>query len=162
MPIYEFYCVRCNKLLNFFSRRVNVETLPHCPHCGEKLSRQVSRFATVRADDFSDELGDAPIDESKVMDAVARLGDKLETVADNDPRQAAALMREFSEASGIQFNQEICDAMRRIESGEDPEAVGDEIDEIIGTGEDAFVPPDRARALGKAPPPTRDETLYDL
>ena len=31
----------------------------------------------------------------------------------------------------------------------------------IGTGEDAFAPGDRARA-GKVPPPTRDETLYDL
>ena len=161
MPIYEFHCVRCNKLLSFFSRRVNVETLPACPHCGERLSRQVSHFAAVRAGDFSDELGDAPIDEAKMQSAVERLGGRLDAAADDDPRQAAALMREFTEASGIQFNRDIREAMPRIESGEDPEAVGAEMDEIIGTGEDAFAPGDRARA-GKIPPPTRDETLYDL
>ena len=162
MPIYEFHCVRCNKLLSFFSRRVNVETLPVCPHCGERLSRQVSRFAAVRAGDSSDELGDAPLDEAKVQNAVERLGGSLDAASDDDPRQAAALMREFTEASGIHFNRDIQDAMRRIESGEDPEAVEAEMDEIIGTGEDAFAPGDRARAAGKAPPPTRDETLYDL
>jgi putative FmdB family regulatory protein len=162
MPIYEFHCVRCNKLLSFFSRRVNVETLPVCPHCGERLSRQVSRFAAVRAGDSSDELGDAPLDEAKVQNAVERLGGSLDAASDDDPRQAAALMREFTEASGIHFNRDIQDAMRRIESGEDPEAVGAEMDEIIGAGEGAFAPGDRARGGCKAPPPTRDETLYDL
>jgi putative FmdB family regulatory protein len=162
VPIYEFYCVRCNKLMNFFSRRVNVEAQPDCPHCGERLSRQVSHFSAVSGNDFSDDLGDAPIDDARVMDAVERLGGKLDAVPDDDPRQAAALMREFTEASGLQFNRDIRDAMRRIESGEDPDVVSAEMEEIIGTGDGTFEPSDRARSSGKTPPPTRDETLYDL
>lgn len=162
MPIYEFHCARCNMLLNFFSRRVDVQTLPACPHCGETLSRQVSAFAAVRAGDASDELGDAPVDEAKVQDAVARFGQNLDAADGADPRRAAALMREFTEASGLNFNRDIRDAMRRIESGEDPEAVGAEMDDIVGDGGDVFAPGDRGRASAGKPPPTRDVTLYDL
>mgnify|MGYP003619741779 FL=1 len=61
MPIYEFHCARCNMLLNFFSRRLDVQTLPACPHCGETLSRQVSAFAAVRAGETSAMLGDHPV-----------------------------------------------------------------------------------------------------
>lgn len=162
MPIYEFVCVKCNKILSFFSRRVNVETLPKCPHCGEPLSRQVSHFATPRAGDYSDALGDAPMDDDRVINAVDQLRNHLDAVNGEDPQAVAARVREFSEASGLQFNRDLQEAIQRIEKGDDPEKVGAEMDEIIGTGEGTFAPGDRGRNRQKAPPLVRDETLYDL
>ena len=49
MPIYEFYCEDCDTIYNFFSRRIDTETQPHCPKCSrEKLERMVSMFAVSK------------------------------------------------------------------------------------------------------------------
>ena len=164
MPIYEFYCQTCNTLLNFFSRKVNTTTLPACPHCGSTLSRQVSPFATPTSGDCSDELGDAPFDESKMQDAVDKFGDKLDSLGDSDdPRKSAEMMRQFSEASGLSFNPDIREAITRLERGEDPDTVSADMDSIIEGGADPFAPSDRGRKpTGVAVPPTKDKTLYDL
>ncbi len=163
MPIYEFHCAKCNKLLNFFSRKVDTTTLPACPHCGEALSRQVSHFATVRSGEFSDELGDAPFDESRMEDAVERFGDKLDSMGDgDDPRKSAEMMRQFSEASGLGFNRDIQDAIRRLEGGEDPDAVSADMDSILESGADPFAPGDRGRAGRRPAAPEKDSTLYEM
>ena len=31
MPIYEFYCAKCNTIYNFFSRTANTDKIPTCP-----------------------------------------------------------------------------------------------------------------------------------
>ncbi|MCP4369614.1 MAG: hypothetical protein GY797_16110 [Deltaproteobacteria bacterium] len=33
MPIYEFYCADCHTIYNFFSLKINTETVPKCPRC---------------------------------------------------------------------------------------------------------------------------------
>lgn len=46
MPIYEFYCRRCNTIYSFFSRTINTDKVPNCPKCKRvKLKRQMSIFA---------------------------------------------------------------------------------------------------------------------
>ena len=165
MPIYEFHCPACHKLLNFFSRRVNTATLPQCPHCAGALSRQVSAFSAPRNANASDELGDAPFDEAKMSDAMERFGDKLQTVGDavDDPRKSAELIRQFSEASGLSFNKEMRDALRRLESGEDPDAVAADMESIVDSGADPFAPSDRAPASArKTAAPEKDPTLYEM
>ena len=48
MPIYEFYCLRCNTIYNFFSKVVNTDKVPKCPSCKTiKLKRQMSVFAKI-------------------------------------------------------------------------------------------------------------------
>ncbi len=47
MPIYEFYCEKCNTVFNFFSRSVNTAKVPACPKCRRPLTRQMSLFAKV-------------------------------------------------------------------------------------------------------------------
>jgi putative FmdB family regulatory protein len=47
MPIYEFYCEKCNTVFNFFSRVVNTTKTPNCPQCRKALKRQMSLFAKV-------------------------------------------------------------------------------------------------------------------
>lgn len=164
MPIYEFYCGTCNQLLNFYARKVNTTTLPPCPHCGTLLSRQVSHFSSVKMGDCSDELGDAPFDSDRMQNAVDGFGDSLDSLGEgDDPRKSAEMMRKFSEASGLGFNADIRDAMRRLENGEDPESVEADMEAIIGSGENAFAPGDRNRAGGSPkPPPGKDPTLYEM
>ena len=164
MPVYEFYCKVCDKLLSFFSRRVNTETKPACPHCGGALSRQVSAFATPSGgDDLSDEAGDVPFDESKLNDAMERFGDKLDGIgeASDDPAKSAELIRQFTEASGISFNKDMRDALKRLESGEDPDTVAADMESIADSGSDIFSPSDRGGAKHRKTP-ERDPTLYEM
>ena len=161
MPIYEFYCPACEKLLSFFSRRVNTDATPACPHCGGALSRQVSAFATPSAgDDSSDDI---PFDESKVADAMERFGDKLDGIGDasDDPAKSAELIRQFTEASGISFNKDMRDALKRLESGEDPDTVAADMESITDSGADPFAPADRTAAKRRKVL-ERDPTLYEM
>ena len=48
MPIYEFYCRKCNTIYNFFSRSVNTEKIPFCPKCKSEQRKPVH---TVPTDD---------------------------------------------------------------------------------------------------------------
>ena len=163
MPIYEFHCSKCNTIFNFFSRTVNTKKIPDCPKCGTvKLSRQVSRFAVVgRASDTGDE--DFPVDESKMEKAMEFMAREAEGINEDDPRQAARLMRRLSEMTGMELNQGMEEALRRMERGEDPDQIEAEMGDLIGD-EDPFVFSGKkgGRAGGKPRPPRRDERLYDL
>ena len=77
MPIYEFYCRKCNTIYNFFSRSVNTEKIPLCPSCKKiKLQRRMSVFAKLsgrKEEPGGEEL--AGLDESKMekaMEMIAR------------------------------------------------------------------------------------------
>ena len=161
MPIYEFYCAPCGKLLSFFSRRVNTGATPPCPHCGGALSRQVSEFATPSAGDSPD--GDMPFDESKMTAAMERFEDKFDGMdaASADPAKSAEMIRQFSEASGFTFNKDMRDALRRMESGENPDAVAADMESIADSGADPFAPADRGNAK-RSRSPERDPTLYEM
>lgn len=53
MPIYEFRCADCNKITNYFTRKIDTEVRANCEHCGsEKTSRMMSKFGRsyTRAD----------------------------------------------------------------------------------------------------------------
>lgn len=166
MPIYEFYCPACHALFNFFARTVNTERRPNCPRCKRpKLERQVSAFAmTGRARETEDGPGDLPIDESKMERAIEALAGEAEHLNEDDPRQAAALMRKFSKMTGMEFGDGIEEAIQRMESGEDPEAVEADMGDRM-EGEDPFILPGGKGAKGRGErrgPPQRDDALYDL
>ncbi len=91
MPIYEFYCEKCNTIYNFFSKSVNTKKTPTCPKCKKyKLSRQVSVFAvTGKAKEGSD-LEDLSFDEGKMEKAMQMLEKDAGNINEEDPKQAAA------------------------------------------------------------------------
>jgi putative FmdB family regulatory protein len=168
MPIYEFYCPDCHTLLNFFSRSVNTDKRPRCPHCkGRKLRREVSMFAKTGQAEESDGMDDLPIDESKMESAINALANEAEHVNEDDPRAAANLMRKFSQMTGMDFNENMEQALQRMEEGEDPEQIESEMGDMMGDDEDPFVlpgskakkPKDKAKSRG---PVRRDEMLYDM
>jgi putative FmdB family regulatory protein len=173
MPIYEFYCPDCHMMFNFLSKAVNTARKPACPRCKKpELERQVSLFATSRKGRVSgggegEDAGgdDFPIDEAKMERAMESLAGEAENLNEDDPRQAAQLMRKFSSMTGLELNENMKSALERMESGEDPEKIEQEMGDLMGD-EDPFIMPDKKRKGGASSTPRRvlrrDPKLYDL
>ena len=134
MPIYEFFCRDCNTIYKFFSRTIDTETVPGCPLCkSDTLEKIFSAFATISSRDDEGAEGDLPpgIDESKVEAAVALLAKEGGRIDQDDPRQSADLMRKLSEATGMPLGPGMQEALSRIESGEDPQKIEQELGDVI-------------------------------
>ncbi|MCJ7829879.1 MAG: zinc ribbon domain-containing protein [Desulfobacterales bacterium] len=164
MPIYEFYCSRCHTIFNFFSKSVNTTKIPHCPRCKtQRLDRQVSLFAVTGKAKESSENDELPFDEGKLEQAMQMLAGEADKIKEDDPRQAAALMRKLSDMTGIELGSAMHEALDRMEKGENPEKIEEEMGESLESEEPFLVPGKKAGRPGlSARPPLRDETLYDL
>jgi len=171
MPVYEFYCPDCHTVYNFFSPRVDTKTQPACPRCARpELERQASLFAISkgRTESEADEGLPPGMDEEKMMRAFASMADELENVDEEDPKQAARMMRRMFDATGMKLGDGMAEAIRRMEAGEDPDAIEAEMGDILDQ-EDPF---GGASVNGRLPnlkelrrgllPPKRDETWYPL
>ena len=163
MPIYEFYCHKCDTIYNFFSRTVNTKKIPTCPKCRRvKLKRMVSLFAAISGRKGDEAEGDIPpIDESKMEKAMSMLASEAGRMKEDDPRQAAQLMRKLSDATGLKMGQGMEEALSRMEKGEDPDKIEAEMGDLL-EGEDPFVLESKSKTGKKGPKPKVDETLYDL
>jgi putative FmdB family regulatory protein len=139
MPIYEFLCGRCNVLFNFFSAKPAPEARPDCPRCGEaELERRPARFAIGRrgtegdtdaggADDFL-----AGIDEERMERAMEAMSGEIESLGEGeeDPRAIARTLRSFGEAAGMELGPRMEEMLRRLESGEDPESLDEDLGDV--------------------------------
>lgn len=111
------------------------------------------------------------------MEMLEREGSNLD---EDDPRQAARVLKKFYDATGIRLGPAMEEAIHRMEGGEDPEAIEEELGEAL-EAEDPFSEEREAgqsekkkrepKAGGggaskpRAPrtaPPEVDENLYDL
>ena len=172
MPIYEFYCSDCHRVFNFFARRVNTTAQPACPQCKRpRLERKISRFAVARgvqpkADSTGPEDDLPPgFDEAKLEQVMEELGREADGLDEDDPRQAARLMRAMYERTGMPLTGKMEEAMRRMEAGEDPDAIEAEMGDLLDQDETPEGGDSGGRLRGwakKLRPPTVDETLYDL
>jgi putative FmdB family regulatory protein len=164
MPIYEFFCKKCNTIFNFFSRRVNTSTIPECPKCGRELQKMLSSFATVGK---AAEPGDADLppgfDESRMERALGELAREAEKMNEEDPKAMAGLMRRFAEKTGVALNENMEKALSRLEAGEDPKQIEREMGDIF-EGDDAlpFEFKQSRRGGASKKPPVHDETLYEM
>ncbi len=165
MPIYEFYCSDCHRIFNFLSRTVNTERRPNCPKCGRAdLEREVSLFAISRGREEGDEDAMPDMDEGKLEQAMQVLAREAEGMNEEDPRQAARLMRRLFDATGLRLGSGMEEAIRRMEAGEDPEQIDQEMGDIL-EGEDPFAPKTSGGMAGlrkRFLPPSVDDTLYEL
>jgi len=163
MPIYEFYCEDCNTIYNFFSKSVNTKKSPKCPNCKtSRLSRQVSVFSvTGRAKEGGD-ADDLPFDESKMEKAIQMLGREAESINEEDPKQAAVLMRKLSDAAGLKLGSGMDEAIRRLEKGEDPDSIESKMGDILEQEEPFSLSGKKGSGRLKRTAPLKDETLYDL
>jgi putative FmdB family regulatory protein len=169
MPIYEFYCPACHTILNFLARSPKPDARPACPRCGRRgLERQMSRFAAIgRAKAPADPAAgpDTPAADARMERAMAELANRAETMDENDPRAAARLMREMSGLAGMKLGPGMQEALKRLEAGEDPEAIEADMGDLLN--EDDGLSPEGEAGTAASPaarrrPPHRDPTLYDL
>ena len=84
---------------------------------------------------------------------------------EDDPRQAARLMRKLYGATGMELGSGMEEAIRRMEAGEDPDQIEQDLGDVLeqedpfaGMGAKAGLKGFRQRFLK----PGVDETLYEL
>jgi len=162
MPVYEFYCDKCNMVFNFLSSRVNISKIPGCPRCGNpELTKQISTFATIgKAKEESDDPF-AGFDESKMERAFESLMKDAGKVNEDDPRQMATLMRKFTSQTGMQLGDSMEEAISRMEAGEDPEQVEREMGDQISE-DDFSLDSMKKKVMKQRNTPLYDEKLYEL
>ncbi len=150
MPIYEYTCNKCGRTLSFLVRNLAEHKPPACPKCGHpEMRRALSRFSAVTGSKAAahgsalpeadpaggipgappDDMGDGP---GGMPDFSA-----LDGVDENDPRAMGRALRKMSEQAGEPMDAEMRDVVRRLEAGEDPEKIGEDMgaeDEGAGGG----------------------------
>jgi putative FmdB family regulatory protein len=162
MPIYEFYCVDCHTIFNFFSYRINTEKKPSCPKCQRgPLNRVISSFAVLRGVKEEDDMVLPDLDETKMEKAVSMMEQEAQNLDENDPKQAAQLMRKLCRTTGMDLGKGMEEALRRMEAGEDPDTIEKEMGDLLN-GKDLFKKDSKVSQKTSKKPPGRDEKLYYL
>ncbi len=109
MPIYEYECRDCRRIVSLLVLRPSTAPAPACPRCGgAALTRVMSRFATVKSEEARlESLADSPA-----------LGD----LDEDDPASVARFMkrmgRELGEDLGDDFEEVVDEAMAEAGKGE--------------------------------------------
>ncbi len=160
MPVYEFLCRRCNRIYSFHSFTVETTKVPTCPRCGARdLERVPSRFgvaASRKAAAPAAPEGGSGDEDPRMEREMMQLAAELESMDENDPRQMAAAVRRMTELAGEPVTPAMEEMIRRLEAGEDPEMVeeelGDALEEEMGADGGGF----------GGGGPDRDEGLYPM
>jgi len=161
MPIYEFYCERCNTIFNFYSRSINTTKQPTCPKCRKiTLKRFLSSFSVLREGPEGNKEEPLPFDEERMEKAIGTLAKEAENINEDDPKQAAHVMRRLAEMAGLNMGKGMKEAIERMEAGEDPEKIEEEMGDILE--EEPIVLPEKKVVGEKRQTPLKDETLYEL
>lgn len=149
MPIYEYACMECRTVFQFWTQRIGEKQNPQCPKCGRThMKRLLSSFAIGKGQ--SSAKPESPMEgDSSIPDPFAnmspaqqehaeremmKLMSQAEGMDENDPRQMGAFMRKMSEITGLDLGSEMNEAIRRLESGEDPEKIEEEMGDLFGEG----------------------------
>lgn len=164
MPIYEFYSPDTHKIYSFLARSFSQgSSVPRCPDDPKaRMERLVSRFAVTG---HAKDPADAP--DPRMEGLMAEMESEMAGIDENnpDPRQLGRLMRKMTEATGQKVPAGMEHMLRRLESGEDPEALeeefGDAMDQL-GEGEFGGAAEALRAAKSRRARPTRDPELYEM
>ncbi|RKX35256.1 MAG: FmdB family transcriptional regulator [Verrucomicrobia bacterium] len=173
MPIYEYYCPDNNKIYQFYAKTAaQGETVPACPDNSDyQMVKRVSGFAigsnssksgaegSAHEGEPMPEAGDDP-DDPRMDAAFGQLEREMESVDENDPKAMGRMMRRMSELTGENLDGEMEEVVRKLEEGQDPEKIEEEMGDVLGDpeGED---PGGYGGMGGMGAPPMRDPNLYD-
>ncbi len=169
MPIYEFACPHCRKIFSFLSKRLQPAGPPTCPKCGQrKMIKQLSSFAMPRGvaePSGAPEPGQDPmpdLDDPRVARVMSEMERDMEHLDENNPRHMAHMMKKMKDLMPAgTVPKEFDVAIKRLESGEDPEKIEADMGDVLG---DFMGDPEgggHGGAGGVGGPYTRDSGLYD-
>jgi len=175
MPIYEFYCPDNHRIYSFFARSLaHAGKTPRCPdNPKHKMERMMSTFAvTGRAKEKPDMPPGAGLDDPRMEAAMAEMEREMSGLDEENPnpRQLAQLRRKMSEITGEKVPQLLEQMLQRLEAGEDPEKIEEEMGDVMddagmgegGPEESSEQAAIRARLRGLRRKPQRDPTLYEM
>ena len=129
MPIFEYQCEKCRKVASFLVRSMASHQPPACPKCGHaKMNKLLSRFAAVSGSKSESAGGDSMGPAPEGMPDMSM----LEGIDENDPRSMGRVMRRMAEETGEQMPPEMDEMCRRLESGEDPEKIEQDMGDLMG------------------------------
>ena len=161
MPIYEYACPDCRRIFSFLAKRLKPKRKPVCPKCGnQKLEKEVSRFSALRGSAEPGSGADGPDLDSPKMERLMREMERdMGNLDENNPKHMAHMMRKMQAALPAEMMpKEMNEAIRRLESGEDPEKIeedmGEVFDELMGGG--------GGGGWGGGGGYSRDSGLYDM
>ena len=146
---------------------MNPDRLPVCPKCGnKKLEKQLSSFAFTKgvkepgAASGAGEDADGPMpdfDDPRVARAMAEMERDMEHLDENNPKHMAHMMRKMKDLMPPgSVPQELDVAIKRLESGEDPDKIEEDMGDVLGE----FMGGEEAGGAGQGGY-TRDSGLYD-
>jgi putative FmdB family regulatory protein len=168
MPIYEFYCSTCHTLFNFLARTPQPRRRPSCPRCGKpRLERKPSAFAISEGRPEPEGGEELPpgFDEARLERMMAELAEEVAGVDQEDPRAMARMLRKLIDGSGMPLGGGMEEAIRRMEAGEDPDRIEEEMGDLLEAEDASMIGsgPGRLRALRRRLlPPAVDGTLHEL
>jgi putative FmdB family regulatory protein len=172
MPIYEFYCRDCHTIFSFFSPTIGVARNPSCPRCERReLERRPSTFAMLRGrtggegesegDDADDPF--AGLDEERVERAMESLAGEMERMGDSeDPKALGSLFRRFGDLTGLEPGPRMQEALRRLETGEELDAIENDLDLDEDSDDLSELFQLKKKLLRRARRPRVDDTLHFL
>ena len=126
MPIYEYRCRHCGKRVSLLFRTYAAasEARPRCPACqSDELRRLVSRVRLMTSEETRLENLASP--------------DSLGDVDENDPRSVARWMRRMGQEVGEDLGPEFDEVVDRLESGQSPEEIEQDLPGLGGDEADA-------------------------
>jgi len=126
MPIYEYRCLHCGRRVSLLFRTYAAasEARPRCPACqSEELRRLVSRVRLMGSE------------ESRLENLASP--DSLGDVDENDPRSIARWMRRMGQETGEDLGPEFDEVVDRLESGQSPEEIEQDLPGLGDDGSDA-------------------------
>jgi hypothetical protein len=99
----------------------------------------------------------------------------MDTLDENDPRQGAHLMRKLFDATGMPVGGGMEEALRRMEAGEDPEKIEEDMGDVFeedpfggllgGEGEEKDPEDGKKKRVGRLRrmlPPSVDPELHEM
>jgi hypothetical protein len=124
------------------------------------MDRVISGFTVLRGAKEQD-AGMPELDEAKLGKAMSLMEREAGNLTEDDPGQAGHFMRKLCDTTGIDLGSGMNEALRRMEAGEDPDRIEEEMGDIL-TDRNPFAAPPKASRKVREKPPERDETLYNL
>jgi hypothetical protein len=190
MPIYEYYCPDNNRIYQFFAKSLaQAQATPKCPdNPAFRMVKMISGFAISRgtkksggaettggeSDPGAGPAGAGPDagaagggpDDPRMEAAFSQMESEMGSIDENDPRAMGRMMRRMSELTGEKLDGEMEEMVRKLEEGQDPEKLEEQMGGAPGEGDDEGMGGDGGfggggMGGGFGGMPSRDPHMYD-